>query len=122
MTTRLAVALVIVAMGGTFMALRLADGTARAEQETLDGRIGVANTAGEWVSIGPSALTGERNHALLQSGRVSSIAVDPADESHWLAGFGNGGVWETHDSGAAMGAGDGFRTHPRHWRDRLCAE
>ena len=100
MKTRLAVALVIVAIGGTFMALRLADGTARAEQDTLDGHIGVANTPGEWVSIGPSALTGERNRALLQSGRVSSIAVDPADESHWLAGFGNGGVWKTHDSGA----------------------
>jgi len=34
-------------------------------------------------------------------GRIASIAVDPADSSHWLAGFGNGGVWETHDGGGS---------------------
>ena len=100
MKTRLASALLIVAIGVTFLALRLVDVTAFAEQDVLDDRIAVANTPGEWVSIGPPVITGERNRALLQSGRVSSIAVDPADESHWLAGFGNGGVWETHDSGA----------------------
>jgi photosystem II stability/assembly factor-like uncharacterized protein len=95
-----AVAFVILAAGGIFTGVRVAEDTARAEQGVRDGRIAVANTAGEWVSIGPPVLTGERNRNLLQSGRVSSIAVDPADESHWLAGFGNGGVWETHDSGA----------------------
>jgi uncharacterized protein (TIGR03437 family) len=34
-------------------------------------------------------------------GRIASIAVDPTDSSHWLAGFGNGGVWETHDGGGS---------------------
>src|SRR5215813_353002 len=35
----------------------------------------------------------------LNDGRIASIAVDPSDESHWLAGAGNGGVWETRDAG-----------------------
>src|SRR5262245_30754897 len=34
-----------------------------------------------------------------QNGRIASIAVDPADPSHWLLGVGNGGVWETRDGG-----------------------
>ena len=33
------------------------------------------------------------------SGRVASVAVDPRDASRWLAGVGNGGVWETRDAG-----------------------
>ena len=33
------------------------------------------------------------------SGRISSIAVDPADFLHWLLGVGFGGVWETRDAG-----------------------
>ena len=86
MNARLAAAIMIAAAGGTFAALRYSVPVA-------------ANAPGEWVSIGPTALTGERNRALLQGGRVSSIAVNPGDETHWLAGFGNGGVWETHDSG-----------------------
>jgi photosystem II stability/assembly factor-like uncharacterized protein len=86
MNARLALAIVIAAAGGTFVTVRYSAPVA-------------ANAPGEWVSIGPATLTGERNRALLQSGRVSSIAVDPGDETHWLGGFGNGGVWETHDSG-----------------------
>src|SRR5262249_45830920 len=35
----------------------------------------------------------------IQNGRIASIAVDPADPNHWLAGYGNGGVWETRDGG-----------------------
>jgi photosystem II stability/assembly factor-like uncharacterized protein len=33
------------------------------------------------------------------SGRVTSIAVDPRDDSHWLAGPASAGVWETRDAG-----------------------
>jgi photosystem II stability/assembly factor-like uncharacterized protein len=33
------------------------------------------------------------------SGRVASIAVDPSNPERWLLGVGNGGVWETRDSG-----------------------
>ena len=40
-----------------------------------------------------------RNPDPYQSGRVSSIAVDPRDTSRWLIGAGNGGVWETRDAG-----------------------
>lgn len=46
-----------------------------------------------WTSIGPT------NAAI---GRVASIAVDPTDQSHWLIGAGNGGVWETRDAGASF--------------------
>ncbi|MBI4907580.1 MAG: IPT/TIG domain-containing protein [Acidobacteria bacterium] len=35
----------------------------------------------------------------IPNGRISSIAVDPVDPNHWLLGAGNGGVWETLDSG-----------------------
>jgi uncharacterized protein (TIGR03437 family) len=33
------------------------------------------------------------------AGRVTSVAVDPGDSSHWLAGAATGGIWETHDGG-----------------------
>ncbi len=33
------------------------------------------------------------------SGRVASVAVDPSNPDHWLLGVGNGGVWETRDTG-----------------------
>src|SRR5215471_595107 len=46
-----------------------------------------------WTSIGPMPiLSGE-------SGRVSGVAVDPSDSTHWLMGAATGGIWESHDSG-----------------------
>ena len=33
------------------------------------------------------------------SGRVASIAVDPSNPDRWLLGVGNGGLWETRDTG-----------------------
>lgn len=56
-----------------------------------------------WTSIGPTPLAyvqATSNPANFNSGRVSSIAVDPGDSSHWLIGAGNGGVWESRDGGA----------------------
>lgn len=58
---------------------------------------------GQWVSIGPSALIRQQFPSLscANSGRVADIAVDPGDPTHWLNGAGNGGVWETRDSGTS---------------------
>ena len=49
-----------------------------------------------WINIGPAPILG----AQAWSGRVRSIAVDPDDNTHWLIGAAQGGVWETRDSGA----------------------
>lgn len=53
-----------------------------------------------WTSIGPAPLVGAGTNPGPFAGRIAAIAVDPSDQSHWLAGAGNGGVWETHDAGA----------------------
>jgi len=57
--------------------------------------------AQSWTSVGPSPLVFVQYPTNYNSGRISAIAVDPADATHWLIGVGNGGVWETHNSGAA---------------------
>lgn len=43
----------------------------------------------EFTNIGPTVM----------SGRVSDIAVDPADPSHFYVGYASGGLWETKDNG-----------------------
>src|SRR5688572_22742853 len=59
---------------------------------------GLASEPDQWTPFGPGPL---RRGGAFQSGRVSSIAVDPRDSAHWLVGVGNGGVWETRDSGGS---------------------
>lgn len=61
----------------------------------------VAQEGGQWRQIGQSLRrsTPADPSDPYMSGRVASIAVDPRDASHWLAGVGNGGVWETRDAG-----------------------
>ena len=46
-----------------------------------------------WTNISPTGVS---------NGRVASIAIDPSDRNHWLIGVGNGGVWETRDSGTSF--------------------
>jgi photosystem II stability/assembly factor-like uncharacterized protein len=47
-------------------------------------------TAGlEAVNIGPTIM----------SGRVTDLAVDPADPTHFFVAYASGGLWETHDNG-----------------------
>src|SRR4051812_34480787 len=54
----------------------------------------------QWVPFASTPLTYlESQPTDFHSGRVSSIAVDPRDSTRWLAGVGNGGVWETRDAG-----------------------
>src|SRR5438105_5138376 len=57
-----------------------------------------AAEGGQWTNLGPAPLP-DGPLRLANSGRVSSIAVDPRDRLHWLIGVGNGGVWETRDGG-----------------------
>ena len=60
-----------------------------------------SQTSGQWRSLGPAPLIYQgASPTNYHAGRVASIAVDPKNAAHWLAGFGNGGVWETHDAGA----------------------
>ena len=58
----------------------------------------------QWVSIGPSPITGGQIGVTLgtrpMSGRVTALAVHPNDPNRWLAGGAQGGVWETMNAGA----------------------
>jgi photosystem II stability/assembly factor-like uncharacterized protein len=50
-----------------------------------------------WSVADDSATRLDEPHA----GRVSSLAVDPQNANRWLAGLGNGGVWESRDAGTS---------------------
>ncbi len=72
----------------------------------LFGQFGEAQV---WTSIGPAPLAYGTSVTVgdpaanqnSTTGRVSSIAVDPSDSSHWIIGAATGGVWESHNSGAS---------------------
>lgn len=59
-----------------------------------------------WRPIGPFSIPHGQTYGSgptsrpSVSGRISSIAVDPADATHILIGAAGGGVWESHDTGA----------------------
>ena len=77
---------------GAFLAASLWGATAR-RTPLLE----IEDTSGQWVNIGPAPAMS--TGAVPFAGRIASIAVDPASPSHWLVGVGNGGVWETRDTG-----------------------
>ena len=58
-----------------------------------------------WKSLGPAPLNGGQIGATggtrPMSGRVTSIAVDPANNNRWLIGAAQGGIWETRDAGVS---------------------
>ena len=65
--------------------------------------------SGQWVPhsqvpflVSGAAVATPTSYNTYNSGRVSSLAVDPRDPSRWLVGFGNGGVWETRDAGTSF--------------------
>lgn len=71
---------------------------ARAGQPLTAESSGVGQTPGRWVNIGPAPMV--RGNTLDgHSGRIAALAVDPTNPERWLIGVGNGGVWETRDSG-----------------------
>jgi len=59
-----------------------------------------------WRPIGPFAIPHGQSYGSgagsrpAVAGRVSSVAVDPADATHILVGAAGGGVWESKDAGA----------------------
>jgi hypothetical protein len=61
-------------------------------------------TGPQWRSLGPTTVPNGQTYGASRvnvSGRISSIAVDPRDPAHVLAGAANGGVWESRDRGAS---------------------
>lgn len=73
------------------------------EAAVANGRVAQAlGTTGErWVNVGPTPMF---STTLLPSGggysgRISCLAVNPANTNHWLAGAAIGGVWETKNAG-----------------------
>lgn len=71
----------------------------KAAQPPLDALV----SGTTWVNIGPAPIAGGQigstTGARLVSGRVTAIAVDPTNTSHWLIGAAQGGVWETTNAG-----------------------
>jgi hypothetical protein len=60
-----------------------------------------------WTHIGPSHIPEGQTYGTARVdviGRVSSLAIDPGDAKHLLCGSANGGIWESHDSGATWAA------------------
>ena len=56
---------------------------------------------GHWsLNPGPPNYLNTAYTGSIWTGRVTSIAVDPVDASHWLIGAAQGGVWDSHDAGA----------------------
>ncbi|MDQ3871944.1 MAG: hypothetical protein M3301_10080, partial [Chloroflexota bacterium] len=58
----------------------------------------------QWRSCGPGTVTDGQTYGATRinvSGRVSALAVDPANPAHVLAGAANGGVWESFDRGGS---------------------
>lgn len=57
---------------------------------------------GVWQHIGPIPILpgeGPKVPARYNSGRVISLAGDPRNPNHWLAGAATGGIWTTRDAG-----------------------
>ena len=58
----------------------------------------------QWRSCGPWTVVNGQTYGATRinvSGRVSALAVDPANPAHVLAGAANGGVWESFNGGAS---------------------
>jgi photosystem II stability/assembly factor-like uncharacterized protein len=60
-------------------------------------------TAAAWQELGPRHIPDGQTYGSARVdviGRVSAIAVDPADPTHLLCGSAGGGIWESQDTGA----------------------
>jgi photosystem II stability/assembly factor-like uncharacterized protein len=71
--------------------------TSFAERQTTTKPQAVAADFGQWTFVGPTHLL---SPITPYSGRVTSIAIDPFNSTHWLIGGATGGVWDTADAGA----------------------
>lgn len=80
------------------------DGASSVASRTFTLTVGTQGTSPVWSSLGPAPFTYYHNPAdpaMFNAGRVAAIAVDPANADRWLAGFGNGGIWESRDAGVS---------------------
>src|SRR5713101_1680331 len=69
---------------------------ARWPAAVLSQKLQVTSSAAGWASLGPSAIS---SGASAYSGRVSALAVDPANSNTLYAGGADGGVWKTVNGG-----------------------
>ncbi|MCB0654315.1 MAG: glycosyl hydrolase [Saprospiraceae bacterium] len=49
-----------------------------------------------------NAIEFEQIGPVVQSGRVSEVAVDPMDPTHFFVAYASGGLWETHNNGTSF--------------------
>lgn len=61
-----------------------------------------AQAGSAWINIGPAPITTSNEFNL--SGRITAIAVDPVDATHWIVGTPGGGIWGSYDSGSTWTA------------------
>ena len=99
----LAVAALGVIISGTLLSTRVGGGAPLAVGSAI-----VASADSQWTPqasvpflVSGAAVPTPESYRTYNSGRVSSVAVDPRDSSRWLVGVGNGGVWETRDAGGS---------------------
>jgi len=73
------------------------------DAEALRPRVpqAVGGPGERWVNIGPTPMFSTTLVPVNggYSGRISCLAVNPANPNHWLVGPSIGGVWETRDAG-----------------------
>ena len=91
--------LVVLAVVVAFAALPLFTRRVGGTSSEATGSASFVQDPGQWIKFGGPFRAMPPLPDTFQSGRVSSIAVDPRDPSRWLLGVGNGGVWETRDAG-----------------------
>jgi photosystem II stability/assembly factor-like uncharacterized protein len=89
-------------------------GTESGDTSYLDGvavqeQLAALATAGQprWRPLGPYLIPHGQTYGAgpgsrpAVSGRISSLAIDPGDDKHLLAGSGAGGIWESRDQGVS---------------------
>ena len=52
-----------------------------------------------WQSLGPAPLTTRGTPRVANTGRVTAIAISPADSNLIVVGSSSGGIWRTTDGG-----------------------
>jgi len=73
---------------------------AAAQLETLEREAPQPQPPTTWTNIGPSHITSTGcSYGAENSGRIVSLATDPANSQHWLIGAASGGIWQTTDGG-----------------------
>src|SRR5262249_37297893 len=89
--------------GSYAFTILLTDARGNQASQAFTMTVGTSGTKPVWKLIGPPPLIATVAANTPQSenaGRVSSVAIDPADATHWLVGVGNGGIWESRDGGS----------------------